>query len=802
MSEIEEKESREEIIDTAVDEEMNRSFLEYAMSVIVARALPDVKDGLKPVHRRIIYSMYSLGVKPGTPYKKCARIVGDVIGKLHPHGDSAVYEALVRMGQSWSMRLELVDGHGNFGSLDDGPAAMRYTESRMSKAALSMIEEIVEDTVDMRANYDGNEVEPVVLPARIPNLIVNGSTGIAVGMATNMAPHNLREVVAGIEALMQNKDMELDELMKYIPGPDFPTGGIVIGKEGIREAYATGRGSFKIRGKAEIGSVTARKSGITVTELPYNVGPEKIIARIKELTNNKKLLGVSDVKDYSDRRSGLKLVIECKSGFNPESVLQELYRMTPLEESFGVNNVALVDNQPQTLGLKALCMHFINHRVNVTRRRCNFRLNKAESRAHILEGLITALNDIDQVVALIRSSKESKTARKKLMQTFKLSEVQAEAILEMTLRRLTSLEVNRLKTELKELHILIKDLKEILGSEKKLNDLVLKELLEIAAMYGTDRRSDLLDKAEEIPATTTLLEKDEPALVCLTQTGLVGRHANEDQTGRTGKDDLLVDQLYTSNHKTVGLVTDKGRFIRLNVYELPKVGEGQKGGKVEEIFALEKNEKPVGLVDCSSGITVSMGTKQGLFKRWVTDDLPIRTDPRPVMTLKGNDKIVGVSSASTKDAEKQHLVAVSNAAQVLVCEAEKVAPKGLSAGGVAGMKLDDGQEVVFFAAINPEEENVVYTSSDRPGFKTTELSQYPLKGRGGKGVRGMMFRKGETELLCAYVGSATVEGVKKNGSKIKLPKAEGKRDGSGTDVSEPITNFVHTKRKHEPKDNK
>ena len=477
------------IVDIDVSSEMSDSFLEYAYSVIYSRALPDARDGLKPVHRRILHQMSEMGLRPDRGHVKSARVVGEVMGKLHPHGDGAIYDALVRMAQSFSMRLPLVDGHGNFGSLDAGPAAMRYTEARLATAALMMVEEADEDTVDFGANYDGQILEPIVLPAAFPNLLVNGGSGIAVGMATNMAPHNLGEVIAATKHLIENPNATVKQLMKLVPGPDFPTGGTLIGKEGVLEAYQSGKGAFKVRAKVDIGKVTSRKQGITVTELPFTIGPEKVVERISELVRGKKIQGISDIIDLSDGQNGTKVVIELKNGFEPEQVLENLYRLTPMEDAFSINAVALVEGKPRTLGLKELLQVFIDHRIEVVTRRSNFRKNKATTRLNLVDGLLKAIVDIDKVVKIIRGSDDANEAKAALIKAFKLTDEQALYILDMPLRRLTKMSTIELETEQKDLKKEITALTALLKSEEALRAQVSAELDFVASKYATPRRT-------------------------------------------------------------------------------------------------------------------------------------------------------------------------------------------------------------------------------------------------------------------------------------------------------------------------
>src|SRR6201993_3692146 len=483
----------ENIVDIDVAEEMRGSYLEYAYSVIYQRALPDARDGLKPVQRRILYQMAQMGLRPDRGYVKCARVVGEVMGRLHPHGDSAIYDALVRLHQPWSMRLPLVDGHGNFGSPDDSPAAMRYTEARLGLAAMEMVSSLDEDTVDFVPNYDGSEQQPDVLPAGLPNLLVNGTAGIAVGMATNMAPHNLNEVIAAARYLLKHPDASLEQLMKYVPGPDLTTGGHIVGLDGVREAYETGRGIFKTRATAKIEQLNARKTGIVVTELPYGIGPEKVITRIKDLVQAKKITGISDLKDLTDRNRGLNLVIEVRAGFNPEAVLAELYRLPPMEETFGINNVALVDGQPRTLGLRELLTIYVDHRLDVTRRRSEFRRRKRQDRLHLVDGILIALLNIDEVIQVIRTSDDSAEAKRRLCEVFDLSEIQAQYILDTPLRRLTRYDKLELEREQETLRAEIAELTEILEHEDVLRNLVSGEMADVAKKFGTPRRTVLME---------------------------------------------------------------------------------------------------------------------------------------------------------------------------------------------------------------------------------------------------------------------------------------------------------------------
>src|SRR5712672_4299988 len=524
------EEFEENIVDIDVTEEMRGSYLEYAYSVIYSRALPDARDGLKPVQRRILYQMNEMGLRPDRSHVKCARVVGEVMGRLHPHGDSAIYDALTRMAQPWAMRLPLVDGHGNFGSLggDDAPAAMRYTEARLTAAAMEMVASIDEETVDFIPNYDGSEQQPDVLPAGIPNLLVNGTAGIAVGMATNMAPHNLGEVIAAVRYLLRHPDASLDTLMRFVPGPDLPTGGRIVGLDGIREAYETGRGIFRTRATASVEQITPRRTGIVVTELPYGVGPEKVISRSKDLVQARKLAGIADLKDLTDRHRGLHLVIEVRSGFNPEAVLAELYRLTPMEETFGINNVALVDGQPRVLGLRELLEIFVAHRLEVVRRRTEYRRRRRSERLHLVDGLLIALLNIDEVIQVIRSSDDSASAKTRLMDIFELSEIQAQYILDTPLRRLTRYDRLELEREQEKLRDEIGELTAILESESRLRELVSSELGEVAGRFASPRRTVLLEGSGKARTAAVPLEvADDPCLVLLSSAGLIARTATQ-----------------------------------------------------------------------------------------------------------------------------------------------------------------------------------------------------------------------------------------------------------------------------------
>ncbi|MEZ5117039.1 MAG: DNA gyrase subunit A [Candidatus Nanopelagicales bacterium] len=984
----------ERIVDVDVSEEMRGSFLEYAYSVIYSRALPDARDGLKPVQRRILYQMAEMGLRPDRGHVKSARVVGDVMGRLHPHGDGAIYDALVRMAQPFTLRLPMVDGHGNFGSPDDGPAAMRYcvtgdtrvwladgtrpridelvpdlapdseatvelkvqgkdgdpvladrvfhsglhpvlrvttlarhtlagtgnhplltlvdlggvptllwrllselqpgdvvvrarhhhgspeggtagspataeqvpllaeflrtagslpemrdiaealtdgrfayetvvsvqpagtapvyslrvvtedhafvtdgfvshnTEARLAAPAIAMTASLDEDVVDFGANYDGREREPVVLPAAIPNLLVNGAAGIAVGMATNMAPHNLGEVVAAARHLLAHPEATLDDLMRFVPGPDLPTGGVVVGLDGIREAYESGRGSFRIRAATRIEQVTPRRRGIVVTELPWTVGPEKVIEKIKDLVQAKKLQGISDVIDLTDGEHGLRLVIEVKNGFHPEAVLAELYRLTPMEDAFNINNVALVDGQPQTLGLRPLLQVYVDHRLEVVRRRSLFRRTKAEDRLHLVDGLLIAILDIDEVIQLIRSSDDAAQARERLMTVFDLSEVQATYILDMPLRRLTKFSRIELEKERDELRRTIEELTAILDDEQRLRTVVSDELAEVARELGTPRRTVLLESVGA-PATAAVpLEvADEPCLVLMSSAGLLARTTGDDPLpsgGARGRHDVLVSAVRATARGQVGLVTSAGRVHRLSVLDLPALpptadsphlSGGAPIGAFVDLPAGEQVLCLTGLDDGSPGL--ALGTERGVVKR-VGADVPLQKDSWEVIRLDDGDRVVGAAELVTGE---EDLVFVTSDAQLLRFPASSVRPQGRAAGGMAGVRLAGGARVVSFGAVAVDADSVTVTvagaSGSLPGtdagsVKVTPLADYPAKGRGTGGVRCQRFLKGEDTLLLAWAGPGPARGASAGGMPVPLPEPEPRRDGSGTPLTEPL----------------
>ncbi len=791
----------ERIVDIDVSSEMQTSFLEYAYSVIYSRALPDARDGLKPVQRRILYTMDEMGLRPDRSHVKSARVVGQVMGQYHPHGDGAIYDALVRMTQPWSMRLPLLDGHGNFGSLDDGPAAMRYTECRMAPAALTMTDGLAEDAVDFKPNYDGKDTEPVVLPAAFPNLLVNGATGIAVGMATNCPPHNLVEVVQALRHLVKHPDAEVDELMRFIPGPDLPGGGKIIGLDGIREAYQTGKGSFRIRATARVEQVHPRRKGIVVTELPYLVGPERVIEQIKNLVNARKVTGIADIKDLSDRTNGLRLVIEVKNGFNPDALLEQLYRLTKLEDSFAINAVALVEGQPRTLTLRDELTIYLEHRYDVTRRRTAYARSRAEERLHLVEGLLVALLDIDDVIAIIRNSDDVAAARARLIDVFELSEIQANYILDMPLRRLTRFSRLELESERDTLSARISELTEILENPEQLRSVVSVQLAEIAQQHGTPRRTILLAASGVVTAVTaTPLEvADDPCWVLLSSAGLLARTDHADPipaTGPRANHDVIVSRILATARGDCGLVTSTGRLIRINALDLPTVPATanapnlQGGTHVSELISPEPDERVLCLTTLApDSLGLALGTADGVVKR-VNPEV-LGKESWEVIRLEPGDRVVGAVELTTAAAE---LVFVSSDAQLLHFPAAAVRPQGRSGGGMTGIKLAVGSRVVFFGAVTPGEAEVVTVSgtskalpgTDAGAVKVTPLAEYPGKGRATGGVRCHRFLKGEDTLLLAWAGLAPARAAAASGAPIDLPAPEGRRDGSGVPAGQPI----------------
>lgn len=796
----------ERISDIDISAEMRGSFLEYAYSVIYARALPDARDGCKPVQRRIIYQMAKMGLTPTKGHVKSSRVVGDVMGKLHPHGDKAIYDAMVRMAQPFAMRLPMVDGHGNFGSLDDGPAAARYTEVRPTPAAMAMNAGLNEDTVDMVPNYDNQLLQPEVLPAAIPNLLVNGASGIAVGMATNMPPHNLTEVISAAKHLTMHPKASLDELMTFVPGPDLPTGGKIMGLDGIRQAYESGRGAFKTRATCRIENITARKKGIVITELPYLVGPEKVIDKLKDAVSSRKVTGVSGIQNLTDRHHGLRLIIELKNGFNPEAVLAKLYQHTPLEDSFSINNVALVDGQPRTLGLRELLEVFISHRLSVVSRRSAFRLAKAQEHLHLTEGLLLAIADIDEVIRIIRTSDDAQIARDRLMERFSLSEVQADHILALRLRRLTKFSRIELESTAEQLRADIEYLQEILDSEQRLREVVCQEMDEVAAEFGTPRRTVLLEHAPQVATqaddgTVPLEIPDEPCLLALSGTGLLARTSQDSPllpVEDRASHDVIRQVISTTARAQVGVVFSSGRLTRLEVVEVPSLARSTGafslagGTPISELAAPEKGEEIIGIVSLDPEYaTPVIFTAAGKVKR-VRADYPQRGD-FTIISLDDGDRVCAVNHANDDDV----LVMASTDAQLLRFSADQVRPQGRSGQGVAGMRLADGAEVLFGTAIAPDNlgaaqvVTIAGTSGALPGTqagsaKVSPLDRFPAKNRATGGVRAQRFLRGEDVLLSAWAGLGPARAAGSGGQPIDLPEVDERRDGSGKPLSAPV----------------
>ena len=735
---------RENIHDVNLTSEMRESFIDYAMSVIVARALPDVRDGLKPVHRRILYGMNELGVTPDKPHKKSARIVGDVMGKYHPHGDSAIYESMVRMAQSFSYRNMLVDGHGNFGSVDgDGAAAMRYTEARLSKIAMEMLRDINKDTVDFQGNYDDSEQEPVVLPARFPNLLVNGATGIAVGMATNIPPHNLREVTAGIELLMENPEATTQELMECIPGPDFPTGGLVMGKSGIRRAYETGQGSITVRAKIEIEEQKNGKERIIVTELPYMVNKAKLIERISELHRDKRVEGITDLRDESSRE-GMRVVIEVRRDVSASVILNNLYKMTSLQTSFSFNMLAIEKGVPRILNLKQILENYIEHQKIVITRRTIFDKKKAEARAHILEGLRIALDHIDEIIATIRNSASDDVAKTTLMERFELSDRQAQAILDMRLRRLTGLEREKIENEYQELLKTISDLEDILARPERVEEIIRTELAEIAAKFGDDRRTELL-VGEVLSLEDEDLIEEEDVVITLTNNGYIKRVAStEFRSQRRGgrgvqgmgihDDDFVKTLISCSTHDTLLFFTNSGRVYRAKGYEVPEYGRTAKGIPIINLLGIDSNETIQAVISVNGqaedGHFLFFVTKKGTVKRTtVTAFSNIRANGLIAIGLREGDELVNVMST---EGDETIIIGTHDGYSVTFKEAV-VRDMGRTASGVRGIRLRDEDYVIGSAVLKENQEVLVITEK---GYgKRTKASEYPVKGRGGKGIK-------------------------------------------------------------------
>jgi DNA gyrase subunit A len=731
-----------------IEDEVKKSYLDYAMSVIVGRALPDVRDGLKPVHRRILFAMHELGMSHDKPYKKCARIVGEVLGKFHPHGDVAVYDTLVRMAQDFTMRYELIDGQGNFGSVDgDRPAAMRYTEARLSKLAMELLRDIDKETVNFTNNFDNTLQEPVVMPSRFPNLLVNGSSGIAVGMATNIPPHNLTEVIDGINAYLDDPEISINKLMKYIKGPDFPTGGIIMGMEGIQDAYNTGKGVIRIRGKAFIEETKLGKSQIVVNEIPFQVNKSRLIEKIAELVREKKIPDISDLRDESDK-SGMRIVIEIKRDFNPRVVLNQLLKHTQLQESFGIIMLALVDGVPRTLDLKSMLRYYVDYQVEVITRRTKFELKKAEERAHILEGLLIALSNLDEVINLIKTSKTVPEARERLTKRFKLSEIQAQAILDMRLQRLTGLEREKIAKEHEDLVKEIAKLKAILTDPGKVIELIRKELNEIKKEYGDDRRTIMTAESSDIEVEETIPEEN--VVIAVTHSGYIKRlpvdtyrkqrRGGRGVLGMDLKENDFVEHLFISTtHHYVLFFSNRGKVYRLKVHELPvgsRISRGQAainllpfmpGERIKAIFTTREFEE---------GEYIVMITKKGIIKKTAMNDYDSsRRDGIIAISLQEKDELIDVRRTDGK----RNLIVVTKLGKAIKFKEVDARPMGRTAMGVIAIKLSAGDEVVGMD-IADDSHDLLVVSSEGYG-KRTPFSEYPLQTRGGKGVKTFRITK-------------------------------------------------------------
>lgn len=735
------------IKDVDLSKVMRTSFLDYAMSVIVARALPDVRDGLKPVHRRILYGMNELGVTPDKPYKKSARIVGDVMGKFHPHGDSAIYESMVRMAQDFSYRYMLVDGHGNFGSVDgDGAAAMRYTEARMSKITLEMLRDINKDTIDFQPNYDGTEREPVVLPARFPNLLVNGATGIAVGMTTNIPPHNLGEVISGIHMLMKNPDVTTADLMEAIPGPDFPTGAIVMGKSGIRKAYETGKGTVTLRAKVEIDEQANGKQQIVVHELPYMVNKARLIERIAELAREKKIEGITDVKDESDRE-GMRVTIDVRRDVSASVVLNNLYKLTLMQTTFGFNMLAIVNGTPKILSLKQILQYYLKHQEEVIRRRTEFELKKAKARAHILEGLRIALDHIDAIINIIRGSQSPDVAKDRLMNEYQLSDKQAQAILDMRLVRLTGLERDKVENEYSKTMAAIADYEDILAKPERIDKIIYEELLEIQEKFGDERRTELM-VGEVLSIEDEDLIEEENVVVTLTHNGYIKRLPTSDfkAQNRGGRgiqgmgvhdDDFIEHLLTTSTHDELLFFTNVGKVYRMKAYEIPEYGRTAKGIPVINLLDISADEKiqtviniPADKVQTDKEMYLFFITRQGTVKRTSVNEFGnIRKNGLKAITLREGDELINVLATD----DSKNIIIGTHQGYAVSFDEKDIRSMGRSAAGVRGIRLRDNDYVIGSAILEPESK--VFVISENGYGKQTAASEYPIKGRGGKGIK-------------------------------------------------------------------
>ena len=738
----------EKLIPINIEDEMKSAYIDYSMSVIVSRALPDVRDGLKPVHRRVLYGMHDLGVRSSSAHKKSARIVGEVMGKYHPHGDSAIYDTMVRMAQEWSLRYMLVDGQGNFGSVDgDSPAAMRYTEARMQKISEEMLSDIEKDTVDYKLNFDDTLKEPTVLPTKIPALLVNGASGIAVGMATNIPPHNLTEVIDGTLEYIKDNSIDIDGLMQFVKAPDFPTGGIIHGYEGVKEAFHTGRGKVVIRGKAEIEEVDGKES-IIVTEIPYQVNKADMIKKIADLVNDKKLEGISTIRDESDR-NGMRIVFVLKRDAIPNIVLNKLYKYSPLQSSFSVNSIALVKGRPQMLNLKDMIKHFVDHRHDVVVRRTKFELKKAEDRCHILEGLIIASDNIDEVIALIKASKNAEDARDNLIKKYKLSEIQAKAIVEMRLRQLTGLEQDKLRNEYEEIKRLIEDLKDILSDEERRMSIISDELNEIKDKYGDNRRSVIEYAGGDLSIEDMI--PDEKVVITISHAGYIKRTPLDEykvqnrggvgqKASTTRNEDFLEDLFVGTNHQYMLFFTQKGKCFWMRVYEIPEGSRTSKGRAIQNLINIEQDDKVKAFI-CTKDLKdeeyinnhyVIMATKKGQVKKTSLEQYSRpRINGINAITIKEGDELL---EAKLTDGNSQVMLALKSGKAIRFEEA-KTRPMGRNASGVRGIRLQhDKDEVIGMVSVNDMESNILVVSSNGYG-KRSKLDDYRITNRGGKGVK-------------------------------------------------------------------
>ena len=738
----------EKLIPINIEDEMKSAYIDYSMSVIVSRALPDVRDGLKPVHRRVLYGMHDLGVKASSAHKKSARIVGEVMGKYHPHGDSAIYDTMVRMAQDWSLRYMLVDGQGNFGSVDgDSPAAMRYTEARMQKISEEMLSDIEKDTVDYKLNFDDTLKEPTVLPTKIPALLVNGASGIAVGMATNIPPHNLTEVIDGTLEYIKDNSIDIDGLMQFVKAPDFPTGGIIHGYEGVREAFHTGRGKVVMRGKAEIEEVDGKES-IIVTEIPYQVNKADMIKKIADLVNDKKLEGISTIRDESDR-NGMRIVFVLKRDAIPNIVLNKLFKYSPLQSSFSVNTIALVKGRPQMLNLKDMIKHFVDHRHDVVVRRTKFELKKAEDRCHILEGLIIASDNIDEVIALIKASKNAEDARDNLIKKFKLSEIQAKAIVEMRLRQLTGLEQDKLRSEYEEIKKLIENLKDILSNEDRRMNIISEELNEIREKYGDERRSVIEYSGGDLSIEDMI--PDEKVVITISHAGYIKRTSLDEykvqnrggvgqKASTTRNEDFLEDLFVGTNHQYMLFFTQKGKCFWMRVYEIPEGSKTSKGRAIQNLINIEQDDKVKAFIctkdlkdeDYINNHYVIMATKKGQVKKTSLEQYSRpRVNGINAITIKEEDELL---EAKLTDGNSQVMLALKSGKAIRFEEA-KTRPMGRNASGVRGIRLQhDKDEVIGMVSVNDMESNILVVSSNGYG-KRSKLEDYRITNRGGKGVK-------------------------------------------------------------------